>query len=237
MRTPGRLLLPSLLTLAMLALSTSLAGCGMQGLPIEDGRAQLTENLPPEAIDTIELIQEGGPFPYSQDGTIYYNREGLLPSRPDGYYHVYTVETPGIEGRGDRRLVAGRGSEYYYSPDHYVSFIKITGLLDAGEEGSQAQQAGIQPGPGEISAASLPPEARETLRLIKKGGPFPYKQDNTVFSNYEGILPKQTKGYYHEYTVVTPGASTRGARRIVAGVPGEYYYTSDHYASFKRIVE
>ena len=90
---------------------------------------------------------------------------------------------------------------------------------------------------GGVSLSSLPKEAADTLRLIKQGGPFPYSKDDTVFSNYEGLLPAKSKGYYHEYTVITPGTPDRGARRIVAGGPGEYYYTGDHYASFRRIVE
>jgi ribonuclease T1 len=95
----------------------------------------------------------------------------------------------------------------------------------------------VQAGPGEISVNDLTPEGRTTLKLIKAGGPFPYSRDGTVFSNYEGLLPKKSSGYYHEYTVITPGSSDRGARRIVAGQAGEYYYTSDHYSSFKRIKE
>jgi ribonuclease T1 len=96
-----------------------------------------------------------------------------------------------------------------------------------------ASESGIK----EISVNALPHEAIETLQLIKRGGPFPYKQDDGIFSNYEGLLPKQRNGYYREYTVTTPGASNRGARRIIAGAVGEYYYTADHYASFKLIVE
>lgn len=96
---------------------------------------------------------------------------------------------------------------------------------------------GSQVGPGEISINELPPEALTTLKLIKQGGPYPYAKDDTVFSNYEGLLPKKPTGYYHEYTVITPGSSDRGARRIVAGQNGEYYYTSDHYRSFKLIRE
>ena len=99
------------------------------------------------------------------------------------------------------------------------------------------QQPSKAVGQGEISVWDLPPEGRDTLALIKKGGPFSYSKDDTVFSNYEGLLPKQSNGYYHEYTVITPGSPDRGARRIVAGKGGEYYYTSDHYRSFKRIVE
>ncbi len=88
-----------------------------------------------------------------------------------------------------------------------------------------------------VALAALPPEAQATLALIKQGGPFPYRKDGTVFHNRERRLPPQPTGYYREYTVPTPGARDRGARRIVAGGPGEYYYTADHYRSFRRIVE
>ena len=88
----------------------------------------------------------------------------------------------------------------------------------------------------EIAAAALPKEAQETLALVKRGGPFPYRQDGAVFGNFEKRLPARPRGYYHEYTVPTPGARDRGARRIVAG-GGEYYYTDDHYRSFRRIRE
>lgn len=89
----------------------------------------------------------------------------------------------------------------------------------------------------EIHVSQLPPEGRETLALIKRGGPFPYAKDGTVFHNREGRLPDKPRGYYREYTVPTPGASNRGARRIVAGRDGDYWYTADHYRSFKRIRE
>ena len=85
--------------------------------------------------------------------------------------------------------------------------------------------------------AQLPPEARETLTLIKRGGPFPYPKDGAVFGNRERLLPVRERGYYREYTVRTPGARDRGARRIIAGRSGEYYYTDSHYASFNRIQE
>lgn len=90
---------------------------------------------------------------------------------------------------------------------------------------------------GTIAVADLPDEARETLRAIKQGGPFAYPRDGVVFGNFERVLPKQPRGYYHEYTVKTPGAHNRGARRIIAGATGEYYYSADHYQTFKRIRE
>ncbi len=93
-----------------------------------------------------------------------------------------------------------------------------------------------------ISESELPKEAQTTLALIAKNGPFPYSKDGVIFSNRERILPKQQRGYYHEYTVKTPGERTRGARRIVCGGTGnataaarECYYTDDHYATFRRI--
>lgn len=89
----------------------------------------------------------------------------------------------------------------------------------------------------EIKASSLPPEARRVLALIARGGPYPYGQDNAVFGNFERILPRKASGYYREFTVPTPGATSRGARRIVTGATGEKYYSADHYESFKFIVE
>ena len=86
-----------------------------------------------------------------------------------------------------------------------------------------------------INGAGLPPEAHQTLLSIGMGGPYPFPQDGVVFENREGILPDAPRGYYHEYTVVTPGSSTRGARRIVVGNQGEAYWTDDHYATFSRI--
>jgi len=83
----------------------------------------------------------------------------------------------------------------------------------------------------------VPPEAWQTLERIQRGGPFPYAKDGTTFFNREGLLPDRPRGYYREYTVPTPGARDRGARRIVAGghPPEVFYYTADHYRSFRRI--
>ncbi|WP_326577798.1 ribonuclease N1 [Actinacidiphila glaucinigra] len=89
--------------------------------------------------------------------------------------------------------------------------------------------------PPTVAAGTLPAEARETLRLIDAGGPFPYAKDGTVFHNFEGILPSRPSDYYREYTVPTPGAPDRGARRIVAGAGGEIYYTDDHYKTFRAV--
>ncbi|MFN9475786.1 ribonuclease domain-containing protein [Acidovorax sp.] len=92
-----------------------------------------------------------------------------------------------------------------------------------------------------IALAELPPQGRATYALIREGGPFPYDKDGTVFGNRERLLPAHKRGYYREYTVRTPGSRNRGARRIVCGgqprTPDACYYTSDHYASFREIVE
>lgn len=94
---------------------------------------------------------------------------------------------------------------------------------------------------GTIAVGQLPREAVNTLNLIAAGGPYPYEKDGVVFGNYERMLPSHRRGYYHEYTVPTPRAHNRGAKRIVCGGPlrqtGNCYYSDDHYASFKRIVE
>ena len=93
----------------------------------------------------------------------------------------------------------------------------------------------------EIAAAALPHEAREVLVVIRSGGPFRFDRDGVVFGNREQILPAQARGYYHEYTVPTPGLKSRGARRIVCGgpprAPAACFYTADHYQSFARIRE
>ncbi|MBB3277043.1 guanyl-specific ribonuclease Sa [Pseudoxanthomonas sp. OG2] len=102
-----------------------------------------------------------------------------------------------------------------------------------------APSASPAPASGDAQAglpAFLPPEAHRTLALIARGGPFPNRQDGSVFGNREGRLPARQRGYYREYTVDTPGLDHRGARRIVTGgqPPVEYYYTDDHYETFRR---
>lgn len=99
----------------------------------------------------------------------------------------------------------------------------------------------LQQGLGDVELSSLPSEAQATDRLIRSGGPFRYGKDGMVFGNRERLLPPRPRGHYREYTVDTPGARDRGARRIVCGgqpprTPDACYYTDDHYASFRRIV-
>ena len=99
----------------------------------------------------------------------------------------------------------------------------------AGEAGADRPEARPR------GSSGLPDEARDTIELIQQGGPFPYRQDDKTFGNREGLLPDAARGYYREYTVPTPGSPDRGARRIVTGgdPPAEWYYTDDHYRSFR----
>jgi ribonuclease T1 len=95
--------------------------------------------------------------------------------------------------------------------------------------------------PATVAVPDLPSDARETLERIHRGGPFRYERDGIAFGNREHLLPPKARGYYHEYTVPTPGAKSRGARRIVCGGPPARpevcYYSDDHYQSFRRIAE
>lgn len=88
-----------------------------------------------------------------------------------------------------------------------------------------------------VNESALPKEARDTLRLIRTAGPFPYAKDGTVYNNFNGTLPAHPRGWYREYTVDTPGENDRGPRRIVAGTDGMKFYTADHYSTFRRIKE
>jgi ribonuclease T1 len=96
--------------------------------------------------------------------------------------------------------------------------------------------------PNAVPVTALPTQGQQVMGLISQGGPFRYEKDGTVFFNREGLLPRQKRGYYREYTVPTPGLGHRGARRIVCGgerprAPDACYYTEDHYASFRRIAQ
>lgn len=126
----------------------------------------------------------------------------------------------------------------------WFGVLLLLALLALGTACAREERAGrAPPAIGEVPLAALPPEAQQTLLLIRQGGPFPYRKDGTAFGNRERLLPAKPRGYYAEYTVPTPGSRDRGARRIVAGkgeagspaTSGEYYYTDDHYRSFRRI--
>lgn len=128
-----------------------------------------------------------------------------------------------------------------------VRFALSSGLLAAALAGPNLGQARTAAELGTVwslhtvQLAQLPGTGKETFELIRRGGPFPYDKDGTVFGNRERLLPPFSRGYYREYTVQTPGARNRGARRIVCGGPATKpdacYYSADHYASFRKIVE
>ncbi len=111
----------------------------------------------------------------------------------------------------------------------------LTWALNQGGFSGGGRAGDADPVIGSVSTVQLPPQARATLALIRQGGPFPYDRDGVVFENREGLLPAESSGYYHEYTVPTPGAPDRGARRIITGSAGELYWTQDHYRTFERI--
>ncbi len=103
--------------------------------------------------------------------------------------------------------------------------------------GRNATEAVLDPASGLrwVAESALPAEARQVLVAIEDGGPFVRQKDGSTFGNYEGVLPRKGRGHYREYTVPTPGVSHAGARRIVTGDAGEYYWTADHYQTFERI--
>jgi len=120
-----------------------------------------------------------------------------------------------------------------------ASTLFASAVVVAKEAPNQAGQAKATP---TVSVEELPVEAAQTIVLIRRGGPFPYSKDGSVFGNRERLLPAKSRGYYREYTVKTVGARDRGARRIVCGgenvkIPEACFYTDDHYASFRRIVK
>ncbi|NEB74535.1 ribonuclease [Streptomyces sp. SID14478] len=131
------------------------------------------------------------------------------------------------------------------TPPRFISVVSLAAALFLGGSATVAAQAAPAPvataatpsaaAVGDICYSALPSQAHDTLDLIEQGGPYPYEQDGAVFQNREGVLPSQSTGYYHEYTVITPGSSDRGARRIVTGSATQDYYTSDHYVSFDLV--
>ena len=117
-----------------------------------------------------------------------------------------------------------------------VFFLSGGGTASKTHPDRPATTAATVDGGGIVRYAQLPPEGRHTVQLIRDGGPFRYSQDGAVFENREDHLPAQPRGFYHEYTVDTPGSPDRGARRIVAGQQGQLFYTDDHYRTFSRII-
>lgn len=117
-----------------------------------------------------------------------------------------------------------------------TSLLTLLLALTAGFFGSATPAVGRE-ALATVVVGELPPEARQTLLLIRQGGPFPYTKDGSVFGNFEKRLPLRPRGYYREYTVPTPGLRNRGPQRIIAGRDREAYYTADHYRTFRYIRE
>lgn len=135
----------------------------------------------------------------------------------------------------------GRATGFKFALASFLLAVAASGSMQAQAKGP-APDSALRDKTATIALAEMPRQGRETYELIRRGGPFPYSKDGTVFGNRERLLPAQPRGYYREYTVKTPGSRDRGARRIVCGgktraVAEACYYTEDHYASFRRIVE
>ncbi|WP_410642012.1 ribonuclease domain-containing protein [Amycolatopsis sp. lyj-346] len=175
--------------------------------------------LPPEATTTYNLIQTDGPFPYpDNDGVVFDNREGILPACASGYYHEYTVPTPGSTTRGTRRIVTGSAGEYFYTGDHYATFK----VIDVGG-GSGTHACGDLSGLAKIGYSQLSSAAKTVVNNVRSGA-----ATGTTYENREGVLPSCASGYYRLFAVGTND-------RVISGKAGELAYTPDRYATFKRI--
>ncbi|MGW3996757.1 ribonuclease domain-containing protein [Amycolatopsis sp. NPDC004772] len=175
--------------------------------------------LPAEATTTYQLIQTNGPFPYPKnDGVVFDNREGILPACASGYYHEYTVPTPGSSTRGTRRIVTGSAGEYFYTGDHYATFkvIDISG-------GGTTHACGDLSGLAKIGYTQLSSAAKTVVDNVRNG-----TSAGSTYENREGVLPACASGYYKLFAVGTND-------RVISGKAGELAYTPDRYATFKRI--
>ncbi|WP_158888895.1 ribonuclease domain-containing protein [Amycolatopsis anabasis] len=176
------------------------------------------DTLPKEATDTYNLIKKGGPFPFPEkDGTVFSNREGILPSCASGYYHEYTVITPGSPDRGARRIVTGSGGEFFYTADHYKTFSVIP--VDGG---TPSPECGDPAGLDTVKLSTLSAEAKAAVDKARGGA------SGTVYENREGVLPACDSGYYQLFPV---GAEDR----VISGKGGEIFYTPDHYSTFQFV--
>ena len=144
-----------------------------------------------------------------------------------------------VSVRSPRRSVMTRIAPVKFALTSYLLAVAMTAPLAQARSLTADRQADSRP--AVVHVGELPWQGRETYALIRQGGPFPYGKDGMVFGNRERLLPGEKRGFYREYTVTTPGSRDRGARRIVCGGPARTphacYYTADHYASFRKIVE
>jgi len=136
-RAPLLLLLAALLVLLVGACGSKAAGSSPSASSVPEAASlapasattdlptMTVGQLPPEGVETLRLIKDGGPFPYSKDGSTFQNRERILPSQPQGFYQEYTVETPGSDDRGARRIIGGDDGSRFYTDDHYASFREV----------------------------------------------------------------------------------------------------------------
>jgi len=178
--------------------------------------------LPAQATDTYNLIQKGGPFPYPKnDGVVFTNREGVLPSCSSSYYHEYTVITPGAPTRGTRRIITGQGGEYFYTGDHYKTFSVID--VNGGGGGGTAQCGDLSKLQG-IGYSQLSDDAKQVVDGARAGT----LDTGKTYQNREGVLPSCAADYYTLYPVGTDD-------RVIAGDGGELAYTPDRYSTFERI--
>lgn len=199
---------------ATAAVAVAAPGCG----DTSSYKKTPLSTLPAEAGQTYDLIKKGGPFPYpGKDGSVFTNKEGILPSCASDYYHEYTVPTPGSPDRGARRIVTGSAGEFFYTGDHYKTFSIITT-----DGGTPAPKCGDTAGVAKVKLSALSAAAKSAVEKAKSGAA------GTVYENREGVLPKCDAGYYHLYNAGTQD-------RVISGKGGEIFYTPDHYATFKLV--
>ncbi|KZB81409.1 ribonuclease domain-containing protein [Amycolatopsis regifaucium] len=171
-------------------------------------------SLPSEATTTYHLIKKGGPFPYpDKDGTVFSNRENILPKCASSYYHEYTVPTPGSPDRGARRIVTGSGGEFFYTGDHYATF----SVIDV--DGTPSPTCGDTSKLAKVGYSTLSSAAKSVVDSARGGAA------GTVYENREGVLPSCAAGYYQLFPVGT-------SDRVISGKGGEIVYTPDRYTTF-----
>ncbi|MFD9124758.1 ribonuclease [Kitasatospora sp. NPDC059571] len=148
---------------------------------------------------------------------------------------VYALNDHGHSASGSAAAPSGTAATTGRSPTGDPASASVRTLPTLGAPATGSGWVPSNPALADVCRSRLPEQARDTLVLIARGGPYPYRSDGVVFENREGRLPRRAGGYYHEYTVTTPGSADRGTRRIVTGGAGEEFWTADHYGSFHEI--